>query len=163
MMSIPDISRYMSIPKSTVRKILLDFGVNMRTKSEALALVDKSRFQHAKGKKVTFSKEWRENISKGRKKWSEKNAKGTTLKKSGYVEITKGPNKFRREHVLVMELYLGRRLGPGECVHHMDENKSNNDINNLQLMTRSEHARHHRLEEIKNNIKRKRESNGRFS
>lgn len=42
-----------------------------------------------------------------------------------------------------MEKIIGRRLFANEVVHHKDENKLNNDINNLQLMTRSEHAAHH--------------------
>ena len=35
------------------------------------------------------------------------------------------------EHILVAEQKLGRQLKDGECVHHIDENKRNNDPNNL--------------------------------
>ena len=48
------------------------------------------------------------------------------------------------EHVRVMELHMGRRIAPGEVVHHMDHNKANNAIENLQLMPAGEHARKHR-------------------
>ena len=38
----------------------------------------------------------------------------------------------------------GRALAPGECVHHVDQNRSNNDPINLRLMSRSDHAALHR-------------------
>jgi hypothetical protein len=42
-----------------------------------------------------------------------------------------------------MEKHIGRRLSRNEVVHHKDENKSNNDINNLEIMSRSDHSRLH--------------------
>jgi len=51
------------------------------------------------------------------------------------------------EHRYVMQVYLGRQLKEDECVHHIDRNKTNNDISNLQLMTIDEHARLHKLED----------------
>jgi len=47
------------------------------------------------------------------------------------------------EHRFVMENYLGRKLYPYEHVHHKDKNTFNNQINNLELLSPSEHARHH--------------------
>ena len=49
----------------------------------------------------------------------------------------------RDEHLLVMEEYLGRPLEPGEIVHHVDEDKTQNDIENLELCLRSIHAKYH--------------------
>jgi DNA-binding transcriptional regulator YiaG len=49
------------------------------------------------------------------------------------------------EHRYVMEQYLGRKLSRDEVVHHKDGNKENNDIENLELMSLSEHSRQHML------------------
>ena len=49
------------------------------------------------------------------------------------------------EHRYVMEQYLGRPLCRDEVVHHKDGDKSNNDIENLELMSLSEHSRQHQL------------------
>ena len=47
------------------------------------------------------------------------------------------------QHRYVMEQHLGRQLYPGECVHHINENKTDNRLENLELTTLSEHMRMH--------------------
>ena len=47
------------------------------------------------------------------------------------------------EHVRVLELKLGRRLRPGEVVHHIDGDKTNNDPSNLAPLKRGKHTRLH--------------------
>ena len=44
-----------------------------------------------------------------------------------------------REHILVMENHIGRPIEKGEVIHHIDGNKQNNNIKNLQLMSVTEH------------------------
>lgn len=46
---------------------------------------------------------------------------------------------YVREHVKIMQDHLGRRLTSDEVVHHIDGDKSNNDISNLDLCTKKEH------------------------
>ena len=60
----------------------------------------------------------------------------------GYIEI-KTFSGYQREHVFVMEAVLGRRLEDDEVVHHIDNDKTNNDISNLQLMSHGEHTSLH--------------------
>jgi hypothetical protein len=154
-MSIPDVSKKTGIPLSTLRFRFKREGI-LRSRADGVRFASKDgKLSHMKGKKRFFSEKWKANISKG------KTGKGVgrSIKTNGYVEITMGENKGRLEHVIVMEKSIGRRLYSFECVHHKDKCKTNNSIDNLELMTKSEHARLHALE---NNNNRNRDEKGRY-
>lgn len=51
------------------------------------------------------------------------------------------------EHVYVMSESIGRKLDKGECVHHVDRDRTNNRLSNLRLMTISEHSLLHSIED----------------
>jgi hypothetical protein len=51
----------------------------------------------------------------------------------------------RHEHRLVAESVLGRALRADEIVHHIDENKQNNSVENLRVLSQGEHMREHGL------------------
>ena len=51
------------------------------------------------------------------------------------------------EHSYVVCKHIGRKLEANECVHHIDRNRTNNSIENLQLMTMSDHTLLHAIED----------------
>ena len=50
---------------------------------------------------------------------------------------------YVKEHHLVWWENTGQRVPKGFILHHKDHDKTNNDISNLQLMSRSEHLKEH--------------------
>lgn len=72
--------------------------------------------------------------------------KGGRSLRNGYVGIyDRSYISYLLEHRLIMEKYLGRKLKKEEVVHHIDGNKTNNDINNLKLFpTNTDHLIFHR-------------------
>jgi len=159
--SIPTVLRKLSVPLSTVRNRLKKYGV-LRSRTDAVRMAIKGKPSPLRGTTRVFTDDWKQNISKGRSAWADKNAKGFSQKKSGYVEITRGPNKGRSQHVVSMEDRIGRRLKADECVHHIDGDRSNNDDNNLALLTKSGHSRLHRFEDKLSGKIRERDNHGRF-
>lgn len=48
------------------------------------------------------------------------------------------------EHILMAEKKIGRELQPQEVVHHIDQNRSNNDLDNLLVFaTKADHTSFH--------------------
>ena len=95
----------------------------------------------------TFGKKY-PNAPKGSQCWQWKG--GRKLRKDGYFEVMvknhprKDRNGYVLEHRLIMEKHLGRYLTSKEVVHHKDNNRQNNDIENLELLCgQSEHVTIH--------------------
>ena len=154
------ISKKCNLSISTVRRRVVSEGM-MRSVKESIRLtfrLGNRKPSSSWKRRGSPSKEVRDKISKSLIALNL--GKGRTVTASGYVEITKGINAGKGYHRVLMEEHLGRKLSPTEVVHHIDKNRRNNNMSNLQLMTRSEHAKHHALE---NSASRKRCDNGRFA
>ena len=162
-LSVIEVSDKLKVSASILRARFKERGI-LRNRTEAVKLAFKrGRVPSRKGQKRTaFSQEWKNNMSKSALERGIKYAKGKSLKPSGYYEVTRGENKGRSLHVVIMEGKIGRKLFSNECVHHIDECKTNNSVDNLQLMTKKEHARHHAFLKLKNNLIKRSDTNGRF-
>jgi hypothetical protein len=75
---------------------------------------------------------------------------GRSIDDDGYVRVSGHRNHPRAnragqvyEHILVMEAALGRYVGRGEHVHHVNRNKADNRIENLELKSGVDHVTEH--------------------
>ncbi len=68
---------------------------------------------------------------------------------NGYKVLYQEDGSSIKEHIKVMQDFIGRKLKTNEVVHHINGNKLDNRIENLQLMKRGEHSRLHRNQELR--------------
>ena len=64
----------------------------------------------------------------------------------GYSRITFGRDSMKYEHRKIVENSLNRKLSSIEIVHHINGDKKDNRIENLQVVSRAEHMNIHRGE-----------------
>lgn len=62
--------------------------------------------------------------------------------KQGYYAGSVGKKKIKRLHIYIWEKYYGA-VPKGYHVHHIDEDKTNNDISNLALVNAHDHVSMH--------------------
>lgn len=65
------------------------------------------------------------------------------MSSQGYVRINTGSRKRQYEHVLKAEKALGRRLKPGEVVHHINCDRTDNRSENLLVCSHKYHLQLH--------------------
>ena len=67
----------------------------------------------------------------------------------GYIQVyMPGHHRANRlgyvmEHIVIAEIKVGRKIFKKEAVHHVDKDKTNNDPDNLMVLSHSEHASIH--------------------
>ena len=81
--------------------------------------------------------------------------RGRMVSTDGYVKMRVGldhpladPNGYAFEHTLVWMTAYGL-VPEGHIIHHRDGNRTNNQLDNLELLTRAEHNRKHAPERDK--------------
>lgn len=114
MLSMDEIARELGVSHNIIRRHFAKYGILSRKGSDRSPMRQMERenriFKHDGDYSLLYRPEHPRNCS-------------------GYI----------REHVYVMEQHLGRYLEPGEVVHHIDCDKSNNDISNLVVLTNGQH------------------------
>lgn len=68
--------------------------------------------------------------------------KNGSIDSSGYISISLA-GKRNRQHRIIMERHLGRKLLKNEHVHHKNGIKHDNRIENLEVINESEHHKEH--------------------
>lgn len=68
-----------------------------------------------------------------------------TISKWGYKIVVRNRKQIF-EHRNIVEINIGRKLKVGESVHHIDGNKLNNSLGNLEVILQREHIDKHRLD-----------------
>lgn len=70
---------------------------------------------------------------------------------NGYwlIKTREGGGRWDKEHILIAEQMAGRKLRPGEHVHHINCVRDDNRAENLVIMTAGTHASaHHSLNDL---------------
>ena len=87
----------------------------------------------------------------------EKSKKGH-IDKRGYIVLYNSihPNKWKNdhihEHVLIMSEYLGRPLKKGENIHHINGDRQDNRVENLELWHRTQPSGQKLTDKIKSSL-----------
>ena len=143
-MSIPQISENTGLSLSTTRRRLKKLCV-LRSRAEGIKLAAKQGRMGVWfiGVKKIISPELRKKMIEAQLLTADKKSRGFGHTSQGYVRYTRGDMKDKLVHIHIMEKHIGRKLNKFECVHHIDGNKTNNDLSNLVLMTKNEHSSLH--------------------
>lgn len=146
-MTLEQIGELLGCTLNTVRNHLVRDGVKIRSPSE----YPRSEAQIAASRKtaVEILRKYHPPAKPKLPKPPKAAPRGWFVTANGYVmrKVDDHPRKNKSgyvpEHTLVMEKHLGRYLCEDEVVHHINHDRRDNRIENLQLMTKQEHYLFH--------------------
>jgi hypothetical protein len=77
-----------------------------------------------------------------------KKAEDKRFKANGYIYVwfpnhPRARKNYVAEHILIAEQKLGRPLKEDEIAHHINQSRDDNRIENIEVMTKEQHNRHH--------------------
>lgn len=152
--SLQSIADELSVNRNTIRNRFIAFGIPRRTRTAHLRGKSKPAEQRAK-MSAARKRYWQKHpaTDEYRTKLSESRTK-TGITKAGRRIFIPGVGRVL-EHRYIIQQLLGRPLLSSEQVHHIDGDRLNNSLDNLVLLTNSDHQKLHYSE-------RERDENGRF-
>ena len=148
-LTMHQVAKELGIAVGTVYNYLHKWDIPISPKASyppSKKVIEWITFLGKSGKGKTMSKEARAKISEARKMHTPGHIK---TRCDGYRALyypdypSSNLDGYVMEHVYIMEQHIGRQLKDDECVHHINEDKSDNRIENLKLMTKSEHMSYH--------------------
>ena len=145
-LSTQQIADRLGISRTAVMNRLAKAGVTLRSAADGIRLAGKQgRLPGGRGRGKQ-SPELIEKRRQGMLRYYTSRRRPIFNKCTGRYIINVGNGKHRHYARVLMERHLGRKLRNDEVVHHIDCDKSNDDISNLRVMTPSEHmSLHNRL------------------
>jgi len=109
-------------------------------------------------------KNWKRTATKRLKIWDKDTERptfkaGISISTDGYIQIrvVGKPKNIIKLHRYLMEIKIGRPLKSSEIVHHINEDRFDNKIENLQIVTRSQHNKIHKFLCKKGEVKNEKE------
>ncbi|MCR4307676.1 MAG: HNH endonuclease [Candidatus Berkelbacteria bacterium] len=141
--SVLQVAKELGVSHKVVRRYLKKYGFKIRSISEVMTGRKLSPAHREKVIKTLSS--YGDQTGEKNHRWKG----GRTTSGGGYIWIKKldHPNKnaqgYVPEHRLIIEKEIGRYLLPDEHIHHINENKQDNRLENLRIVSPQEHAAIH--------------------